>query len=163
MKGLLQALTIIRRTLIVILAIVMIPQVIDLFPTSSDVKGTIKLLEQDGPVTKYKINKRMEIDLDTFIVKTLYVTPKQVVLHYSYKSKVAGGWSLPQNAFKLFDPRGNELQYRSSTSSGNSRGSTGFLAYDKLTVSASNLNLIFEWYDRKVILNLPLQKVGEGQ
>ncbi|QMV39996.1 DUF5643 domain-containing protein [Cohnella cholangitidis] len=153
--------TIIRRGIIVIFAILLVPRAIAFVPDSRGDKENIKALKQDGPVTKYEVHQTMAIDQDRFTVNELYWTPKQTVIRYTYRTQDAGGWSLPQIAFKLYGPQGEEYKFDSSSSSGSPWGSTGFIYYASSKEPPTSLNLVYEWYDRRAELNLPLQKGGE--
>ncbi|BBI34251.1 DUF5643 domain-containing protein [Cohnella abietis] len=157
--------TVIRRLIIVVFAIILIPKAIEYIPQSD--KGgpdNIKALAQDGPVTQYEINKSFEIDKDKFTVDTLFVTPKQVVIHYTYRTKEPSGWSFPSSAIKLFESNGEELVMDSSGNDGRPWGSTGLIYYSALKNTSSSLSLKYEWYDRQATLDLPLiDKEGEGK
>jgi hypothetical protein len=155
------AATIIRRGIIVIFAILLVPRALAFVPDTRGDKENIKALKQDGPVTEYEIDKTMAIDQDRFTVNELYWTPKQTVIRYTYRTQDPAGWSLPQMAFKLYGPQGEEYPFDSSSSSGSPWGSTGFIYYDSSKELPPSLNLVYEWYDRRAELNLPLRKGGE--
>jgi len=155
------AATLVRRGIIVIFAILLVPRAISFIPDSRGDKENIKALEQDGPVTEYEIDRTMTIDQDRFTVNEIYWTPKQTVIRYTYRTQDSAGWSLPQTALKLYGPQGEEYHFDSSSSSGSPWGSTGFIYYDSSKEPPPSLNLVFEWYDRRAELNIPLQKGGE--
>ncbi|WP_239616758.1 hypothetical protein [Cohnella mopanensis] len=157
------AATIIRRIIIIVFAILLLPRILTLIPDNRGDKENIKALEKDGPVVKYDIHQSMLLDQDRFTVNEIYSTPKQVVLRYTYRPKGTAGWSLPENAFKLYDSSGNELRYSGSSSSGTPWGSTGFINYSALIEPTTSMRLVYDWYDRNIELTFPIQKEGEEQ
>ncbi|MEC0091150.1 hypothetical protein [Paenibacillus macquariensis] len=80
MKRVMSAVTAFRRLIIVIFGILLIPQAMNLIPSDYGDKANIKLLQEDGPVTTYVIDKKMDMDGDVFTVEDIYITSKQVVL-----------------------------------------------------------------------------------
>lgn len=155
--------TIIRRSIIVIFGILLIIQAISLIPWNSSDKEFIKSLNQDGPVTKYTLNKKIDMDGDIFTAKELYLTSKKTVLHYSISKQDPGGWSFPNSAIKLISFNGEELMQHSSNSSTEQWGETGFISFDEMNELSEGITLKYEWYDRQTTLDIPLAKDGEGQ
>jgi hypothetical protein len=154
--------TVIRRLIIVIYGILLIPAALSLFPSNTG-KESIKLLQQDGPVNKYEINKKMVFDGDVFTVKELYVSSKQVVLHYSIRKQVPEGWSFSQSALKLMTSNGEELMQHSSGSHISPWSENGYInySYSGMKQPIASLSLTFDLYDRYASLQIPLVKDGE--
>ncbi|MDQ0089106.1 hypothetical protein J2T12_002516 [Paenibacillus anaericanus] len=155
--------TIIRRSIIVIFGLLLIIQAIGLVESNSSDKEFIKSLNHDGPVTKYTLNKKIDMDGDIFTAKELYITSKKTVLHYSISKQDPGGWSFPNSAIKLINSNGEELMQHSSSSSSTGRGETGFISFNEMNEPLGSITLKYDWYDRQAELNIPLAKDGEGQ
>lgn len=144
-------------------AILLIYRLVDFIPWGSSDKNSIKALYQDGQVTEYAIDQNMKMDGDFFTLKTLYITPKQVVIRYSLRRQDPDGWSFPGAAIKLFDSSGKELTQHSSGSDGRAWGETGFIYFDPAKQPQQRFTLKYEWYDRHAELQIPLAKDGEGE
>jgi hypothetical protein len=163
MKRLILAGTVIRRVIIVIFGILLIPQAIALIPGEDNDKAELQALEKDGPVSVYETNAVMNIDQDVFTVNEVYITPKQIVLHYTLHKAEPGGWSFPNSAVKLIGPNGEELFQRSAGSSGKPWGAVGTLYFDAIKGSYKNLKVKYDLYDRQAAVNIPLVQEGEDQ
>ncbi|RKP58019.1 hypothetical protein D7Z26_00460 [Cohnella endophytica] len=159
MRQLTKLATVVRRMIIVLAGIMLVMWAVDRYWPDKGIKEYIRLLEKDGPVTHYDVDRSFKIDGDTIIVKTMYITPTQVVIHYKDIKGDVGGWSLSNNALKLFDSKGKELMQRSSSAHSSPWGDEGFLHYEGLgnTINSS-LTIRFELFDRNFELALPLGK-----
>ncbi|OAB37042.1 hypothetical protein PMSD_09565 [Paenibacillus macquariensis subsp. defensor] len=156
MKHVMRAVTVFRRLIIVIFGILLIPQAMNLIPSDYGDKAIIKDLQEDGPVTTYVIDKKMDMDGDVFTVEDIYITPKQVVLQYSIKKQDRNGWSFPNTALTLIDSNGEELISHGGGSSVRAWGENGIMFFDKMKDPNGDLIIKYKWYDREALLNISL-------
>ncbi|QYR22463.1 hypothetical protein KZ483_05665 [Paenibacillus sp. sptzw28] len=163
MRRLILAGTLVRRVIIVIFGILLIPQAIELFSVEDNSKAELKALEQDGPVSVYETNALMHIDRDVFTVNAVYITPKQIVLHYTLHKAEPGGWSFPHSAVKVIGPNGEEPFQHSAGSNGKPWGTEGTLHFDAIKGSYNSLKVKYDLYDRQATVNIPLTQEGEHQ
>lgn len=156
---------VLRRSILVILLVLLIPYYIQKFTNDTDrgMSGTINALQVDGPVTKLPVHQSFKIDNDTVTVDAVYVTPKQIAVMYSYRTKQRKNvWSFPDMNLEIIMPDGQRLQSRNAGSHGTSWGSNSYVSFELPERMADHASLVYDRYDRHAALQIPLTKAGEG-
>ncbi|CAM3399597.1 hypothetical protein PALU110988_20570 [Paenibacillus lupini] len=151
---------IVRRTLLVILLLILLPYYIQdwLSDSSRGINDPIKAVSADGEFTKLKIGKTMKIDESTFTVDEVYVTTEHILLTYTYHTNQKISWSFPSMTLKLETPDGQVLESHSSGSNGTSWGERGYIWYDMPEQPVESATIIYDHYDRHFTLEIPLMK-----
>jgi hypothetical protein len=159
------AATIVRRTLLVVLLVILLPHSIQKWVGDNDrgrgINDPMKELQADGAVTTIPVGRSFRIDDDTFTADAVYVTSKQLMITYTYRAKEKYAWSFPAMSLQLVTPDGQRLVGHSSGSNGTSWGERGYVSYDLPDPPAAHATLIYDRYDRSARLELPLSKAGD--
>lgn len=161
-----RVLTVIRRTILAVLIVILIPHYIQVLTENSNrgIGDTIKALQADGEVTTIPVEKSFAIDKDTFSVDSVYVTPKQIMVTYKFHTKQKKDvWSFPAMSMKLVMPDGQELLSHSAGSSGTTWGSIGYISFSLPDKPTDSAHLVYDIYDRYGELEIPLAKAGDGE
>ncbi|TVY04416.1 DUF4179 domain-containing protein [Cohnella terricola] len=165
MRRIASALTVLRRTIIIFLVIILAAYYIEQWVDSGKrgINDPMKELKADGAVATIPVGKSFAIDNDTFTADAVYVTNKQIMVTYTYRMKQRKvSWSFPEMSLKLITPDGQQLTSHSGGSSGFSWGARGNVSYGLPDHPADRVMLIYDLYDRYGEIELPLPKVGEG-
>jgi hypothetical protein len=153
---------IVRRTLLVILLLILLPYYIqDWLPSSRGINDPIKAVSADGEFTKMKIGKTMNIDDSKFTVDEVYVTTEHILLTYTYHSNQKNSWSFPAMTLKLETSDGQSLESHSSGSHSTSWGERGHIWYDAPNKAVDSATIIYDHFDRHFTLEIPLMKGGK--
>ncbi|EFM12501.1 hypothetical protein PaecuDRAFT_0012 [Paenibacillus curdlanolyticus YK9] len=159
--------TIIRRVLLVVLILLLLPHYIGRWSTNKGwgINDPLQALKADGGImTEIPIGQSFKIDDDTFTAETVYVTSKQILMTYTYRVKQThNAWSFPAMSLKLVTPDGQQLDSRDAGSHGTSSGSRGYIAYSLPDLPVDHATIVYDWYDRKAQLDISLVKAGEGE
>ncbi|OZB90549.1 hypothetical protein CJP46_32470 [Paenibacillus sp. XY044] len=150
-----------RRLLIFVFAALLLFQLVDWLPWRDGSRLMIADLKNDGKVTAYPVNRKLNMDGDTFTVKELYTTSKRAAIRYALRKQEKDGWSFPTASVKLLDASGKELVQHGSSSSEVPWGEHGWIYFDPLPAGTNKLTLRYEWYDRQGELPILLKK-GES-
>jgi hypothetical protein len=151
-------LKIVRRLIIIITFILLIPNMISLIASlRSDVPKEIRRQIKEGSAQQFELNKVVSLDQDKIKFKHLIVTAKETLLIYEVHEKEPG-WSFPDSAIKLMDEHGNVFQNDGSSSSGESWGQLAINYYDPLPKDTNLVVLDFNWYDRTFQTELTLEQ-----
>jgi len=165
MRRIASAVTIFRRTIIVVLVMILSMHYIQQWADSGrrGINDPMKELEADGAVASIPLGKSFAIDNDTFTADAVYATSKQILVTYTYRAKQRKvSWSFPEMSLKLVTPDGQELTGHSGGSSGTSWGERGYVSFDLPELPADRATLVYDLYDRHAQLELPLPQAGEG-
>ncbi|SFJ69364.1 hypothetical protein SAMN02799624_05530 [Paenibacillus sp. UNC496MF] len=163
MKRTRRVLAIVRRTLLVFLALVLLPYYIERWTQERGrgINDPMEAVHADGTYMRIPVGRPMAIDEDTFTVDEVYVDDEHILVTYTYRSTITrNSWSLPTTAFKLRLPDGQLLENHESGSSGFPGGQRGYLWYDAPKTPATRATLFYELYDRKAELDIPLAEGG---
>lgn len=164
MRHLARALTVLRRTLIVVLLAVLTVHYVRQWDDDSGVRGIndpMSELQGDGSVTAIPIGMSFRIDEDLLTADDVYVTSKTILLTYTYRAKrTRYSWSFPSMSLKLVTPNGEQLIGRSAGSNGTSWGSRGYVTYDMPDRRPNRVKLVYDVYDRYGEIEIPLAKAG---
>jgi hypothetical protein len=151
-------LIIVRRLIMVMALISLIPSIISLFASlTSDIPKEIRHQIKEGSAQQFELNKEVSLDQDKIKFKHLIVTAKETLLFYEVHEKEPG-WSFPDSALKLMDEQGNVYQNDGSSSSGESWGQLSINHYDPLPKQTKKVVLDFNWYDRSFQTELTLEQ-----
>ncbi|UYO07164.1 DUF5643 domain-containing protein [Paenibacillus sp. PSB04] len=153
----------IRRLLIFVFAALLLFQLVDWLPWRDGNRLMIADLKNDGRVTAYPVNRKLNMDDDTFTLKELYTTSKRTAIRYAFRKKVRDGWSFPTASVKLLDASGNELIQHGASSTGVPWGENGWIYFDPLPAGTKKLTLRYDWYDRQSELPILLEKEESTQ
>jgi hypothetical protein len=156
---------IIRRTILLVLIVILLPHYIQKWPLNNDrgINDPIREVQADGAYTKMTIGKTFKIDEDTFTADEVYVTSKQILVTYTYRvTQNKYAWSFPAMTLKLETPDGQRLVSHNAGSSGTSWGERGYISYSLPDKPVDYATLIYEQYDRFAKLEIPLIKAGVG-
>jgi hypothetical protein len=156
---------IVRRTILLVLIAILLLHYIQKWTSNNDrgINDPVKLVQADGEFTKIFIGKTINIDEDTFTADDVYVTTKQILVTYTYRSKHNKyTWSFPAMSLKLETPDGQKLESHNAGSSGTTWGERGYISYSLPDKSADYATLIYDQYDRLAKLEIPLIKAGAG-
>ncbi|RUS45363.1 hypothetical protein [Cohnella sp. AR92] len=154
-----------RRTILVILILILIPHYVQRWTDDRDrgLDDTIKALQADGTVTAIKVGRSFPIDKDTFTAESVYVTPKQIAIAFTFHTKQKKDvWSFPAVSLKLVMPDGQALDSHDAGVNGTSWGSTGIVSFELPDKAANHATLVYDLYDRYGHVEIPLTKAGEG-
>ncbi|GMK37370.1 hypothetical protein PCCS19_04230 [Paenibacillus sp. CCS19] len=160
-----QLIVALRRTILIILIVLLIPHYIQKLTNDRDrgMGDTIYTLKDDGPVSKLPVHQSFKIDNDTVTVDTVYVTPKQIMVTYTYRTKQTKNvWSFPDMSLVLVMPDGQRLMSHNAGSNGTSWGSYSYVSFDLPDSMTDHADLVYDRYDRHAELQIPLSKAGDG-
>lgn len=131
----------IRRILITILTILLIPSILMSIPSP-----TIKHSEH---ATKISINKFMKIDKDLLLIHKIVIDDKNSYLKYTvFRSKL--GWNFGDHALKIYDDKRNEIPHMGGRYYPKMWGGQGIIELEKISLNeVKYLLLKYEHYDRK--------------
>ncbi|MFC4810472.1 hypothetical protein [Paenibacillus sp. GCM10023250] len=163
MKRTRRILAIVRRTLLVVLALLLLPYYIERWTQerSRGINDPNEVVRADGTFIEIPLGKPMAIDEDTFTVDEVYVNDEHILITYTYRSSITrNSWSLPTTMFKLRLPDGQVLENHDAGSSGYPGGERGYLWYDAPKMPATRAKLVYEQYDRRAELEIPLAEGG---
>jgi len=166
MRHLARALTVLRRTLIVVLLAVLSVHYVRQWNDDSGARGIndpMSELQGEGSVTAIPVGKSFRIDEDLFTADDVYVTSKTILVTYTYRAKqTRNSWSFPGTSLRLVTSDGEQLIGRTSGSNGTSWGSRGYVTYDMPDRPADRAKLVYDIYDRYGEIEIPLAKAGDG-
>ncbi|MFC5472266.1 hypothetical protein ACFPPD_26635 [Cohnella suwonensis] len=166
MRKIFTALTFLRRVLLFLLLAVLIPTSIDRCSNDGKrgINDHVREVQADGSYTEMMIDRSFSIDDDTLTVDKAYVTPKRILLTYTYRHHNRGySWSFPESTLKLILSDGQQLNYQSGGSSGRSWGQRGQISFLLPKDPIEKAKLVYDWYDRHAELDIPLTKAGSEQ
>lgn len=150
-------LKLLRRSIIVICLILLIPLIVSFFSRffyreyySKDLKQLVK----DGKADVIEVNKKIKIDNDTIQIQKIVNTNDSTNL--IYRTNESPGWSFSNSALVLYDEKGKK-QKNSSEGSMSILGAYGIISYDKIDKDSKKLIVKLEWYDRTGQLVVPVE------
>lgn len=142
----------VRRSLIVILVIILIPSIFMSIPNSN------KQYNKDA--TKIKINKIMKIDNDRLLINNIVFDDDYNYINYALLRKNPG-WSFSASIIKIYDDKGNEIINNGGNSSSKTWGQQGIMVLEKFSLKeVDSLLLKFQFHDRESELLIDLKKAG---
>lgn len=138
--------------LVVLMLLIIVPSFFDLFesfgyPESGDIKYSINLKE------KGKIDDR------TIVVKKISMDKKNnIYIRFDeYVNPFGEGWSMMD--FKVYDDLGNDYGHGSGgESKGNLFVTRHMLEVDKINIKANKIILDYNYYNRRLKIEIPLKK-----
>lgn len=150
---------IIRRSIIVICLLLLIPVISQLLPERKYLRTDIANMVRNGNAKAIEVNQSAKIDMDTLIIKSIINTSDETYIRYRVLEP-GQGWNFPVSALKMYDEKGNSYMWNGGTGQGKLWGEECFYSYQKISSSSKEMVLKFEWYDRSVELRIPLEKSG---
>lgn len=165
MQRLARAVVLLRRMILAALVLLLAPHYIQKAVNDGGrgINDPIAMVEGDGAVTKITVGTSFPIDADTFTADYVYVTPKQILVAYTFRShQKKNVWSFPEMSLKLVTPDGQELPSRNGGSHGTPWGERGYVSYELPNKPADRAALVYDLYDRYGRLDIPLAKAGDG-
>jgi hypothetical protein len=149
---------IVRRLIMVIALISLIPSMISLFASlKSDIPKDIRHQIKVGSAKQIELNKVVSLDQDKIKFKQLIITETETLLIYEVRTKEPG-WTFPDTSLQLRDKQGNVYQYDGGSSSGESWGQLAINHYERLPKETKIVVLDFNWYDRSFQTELTLEQ-----
>jgi hypothetical protein len=146
-----------RRSIIVICTILLIPLVFTSFPKGKYFNDELKALVKNGKAEVIEVNKKIYIDKDTIYIERIINTDTQTILRYKIVEEP--GWSFPNNSIVLYDDAGKKYQ-GGGASSGKFWGEEGIIDYEKISKASKKITIRLEWYDRVGEVIIPINKGG---
>lgn len=142
----------IRRTLITILIIILIPSILMAIP------GVHKQYSKDA--TKIKVNKIMKIENDRLIINSIVFDDDYTYINYSLLRKYPG-CNFPSGLIKIYDDKGNEITNNGGNCSSKTWGQQGIMVLEKFSLKeVDSLLLKFQLFDIESELLIDLKKAG---
>src|SRR3569832_421591 len=109
MLRLARALTFIRRVLLVVFILLLLPHYIERLNVNKGwgINDPLQVLQADGGITEIPIGQSIKIDEDTFTADTVYITSKLIMMTYTYRvEQTRNARSLSAMSLKLVTPAG---------------------------------------------------------
>lgn len=150
---------IIRRSIIVICLLLLIPVIPQLLPERKYLSTDVANMVKNGTAKVIEVNQSAKVDMDTIIIKSIINTPDETYVRYRVLEP-GQGWSFPDGALKMYDEKGNSYMMNGGTGQGKLWGEECFYSYQKISSSSKEMVLRFEWYDRRAEFRIPLEKSG---
>ncbi|WP_406770515.1 hypothetical protein [Candidatus Clostridium stratigraminis] len=146
-----------RRGIMVICSLLLIPLIITGFPKGKYFNDELKTLVKNGKAEVIEVNKKIPIDNDTIYIERIINTDTQTILRYKIVEEP--GWSFPSNVLLLYADAGNKHQGGGS-SSGKFWGEDGIINYERISKATKEITIRLEWYDRVGEVVIPVDKGG---
>lgn len=151
-----------RRSIIIICAILLIISNINIFPESKYYYDEIKNQVSAKKAEDIEINKSMTIDKDKIIIERIIIAKDAVYLRYSTRMNGLGWSFCDGNAIKMYDDKQHLYICTGGGTSGKIWGQDGVIEFEKLDKDARYIVLKLDWYDRKDEIKVPLNMEGEA-
>lgn len=148
---------VLRRSIIVICSVLLIPLVFTSFPNGKYFNDELKTLVKSGKAEVIEVNKKIPIDNDTIYIERIINTDTQTILRYKIVEEP--GWSFPSNVLLLYDDAGKKHQ-GGGASSGRFWGEDGIINYERISKASKEITIRLEWYDRVGEVVIPIDKGG---
>lgn len=144
---------VLRRVIIVICIILLIPLLIISVPEEkyfyNDLKDKVKI----GTAQVIEVNKKWKIDDSTIIIQRIISTNKNVYVRFRYVENKSG-WSFPSNSIELYDDKGKKYMV-AGEDIGKLWGEEGINEYDRPSADCKEIILKLQLYDRKMEFKIP--------
>lgn len=149
---------VLRRSIIVICSIFLIPLIILVFasfPRGKYFTSNLKAQVKSGKADVIEVNKKIKIDNDTIFIERIINTATETTLRY--KVIEAPGWSFSNSALVLYDEKRKKNQ-KSGESIGKIWGEDGIISYDRIDKESKEITISLEWFDRRGNVVIPIRK-----
>ncbi|SES02449.1 hypothetical protein SAMN04487944_11580 [Gracilibacillus ureilyticus] len=139
----------IRRLIIIVCAIALIPNIISFFSgLTNGLPERVKSEVENGDAVLIDLDKKVNLENDEILFKHLVLAPQETSLIFEVHTN-ENGWSFPDSALILTDRQGNIYRKTSGSASGHTWGQYRINHYEPLKTDVETIVLDFEWFDRK--------------
>lgn len=152
-------LKILRRAIIIICSILLIPLIMSSIPSVKYFDSTWKKQMISDNAKVIEVNKKWKIDNASIIIQSVILTDKHVYIRSRYVS-FEQGWSFPLEAIEIYDDKGKKYMNVGSTDEGKLWGEEGMAEYEKIPKTCKEITLKLQYYDRKAELKIPCKRGG---
>ncbi|WP_443259130.1 DUF5643 domain-containing protein [Virgibacillus sp. L01] len=141
----------IRRLIIVIALIILIPDIIILTVSTfdRDIPKDIQKQVDSGEAKMIDLDKEVTIGQDKIRFKHLVLSDDETTLIYEVHTEEIG-WTFPSEALDLKDENGNTYNGRSGSSSSQSWGEFIIHTYKPLKDDVETVIIDFQWFDKSI-------------
>lgn len=150
---------ILRRTIIIICSILLIPLIISSVPSTKYFGSTWKKQMTSDNAKVIEVNKRWKIDNASIIIQRVIITDKHAYIR-SRCISFDPGWSFPLDSIEMYDDNGKRYMNVGSEGKGKPWGGEEITEYEKIPKDCKEITLKLQCYDRKRELKIPCKRGG---
>lgn len=150
---------ILRRAIIIICSILLIPLIITSIPSGKYFDSYWKKWITGENAKVIEVNKKWKIDNASIIIQRVILTDKHAYIRARCVS-FEPGWSFPLESIKLYDDNGKVYRMVGSEGKGKLWGGEEITEYEKIPKDCSEITLRLQCYDRKAELKIPCKRGG---
>jgi hypothetical protein len=163
-----RTITALRRTLIVLFAVLLLPHVSGYVTNHSWAvrdpsipEEAARLVREENATAIAPADAALFVDGDAFRITRVVVSDQDFYVMYRHDPAFAGNW-ISDSAIRATDDRGAEYVREGSGSSGHGSFTTGYIRYSKPEGMPRDVTLTYEWYDRYASVTIPLKEGGDA-
>lgn len=152
-------LKILRRAIIIICCVLLIPLIMASAPSTKYFDNTWKKQMTSDNAKIIEVNKKWKIDNASIIIQRVILTDKHAYIRAKYVS-LEIGWSFDLGSIEIYDDNGKRYMNVASEDKGKLWGEEGITEYEKIPKDCKEITLKLQYYDRKAELKIPCKRGG---